>query len=99
MRISEGRCAQHRLSPDLAYGRHWEMPAGALAHSTIGSMAVATTTDRVIVYVGSSGGTMSGGVQQLRSQASGETLVNAGMYRQTMRQLNQRVYLPIVLKK
>ena len=69
-------------------GQHWETPAGVLAHSTIGSMAVVTTTDRVIVYVGTSGGTVSGGAEQLQSQASGETLVNAGVYRYTSRLLN-----------
>jgi hypothetical protein len=32
------------------------------------------------------------------SQANGETLVSAGVYRQTTRLLNQRVFLPIILK-
>jgi hypothetical protein len=79
-------------------GRHWETPAGALAHSTIGSMAVAMATDRVIVYVGTGGGVASSGASQAMSQVSGETLVNAGVYRQTTRLLNQRVYLPLIFK-
>jgi len=35
---------------------------------------------------------------QSLSEASGETLVSAGVYRQTTRPLNQRVYLPVVFK-
>jgi len=73
------------------------VPAGALAHSNIGSMAVATTTDRVIIYVGTSGGMVSGAAQ-MESQATSDTLVSAGVYRYTTRLLNQRVYLPVILK-
>jgi len=58
----------------------------------------ATTTDCVIIYVGTSGGMASSGVAQSLSEASGETLVSAGVYRQTTRPLNQRVYLPVVFK-
>jgi hypothetical protein len=60
-------------------------------------MAVTTTADRVIIYIGTSGGIVSG-TTQAKSQASGETLVNSGVYRQTTRLLNQRVYLPVILK-
>jgi hypothetical protein len=74
------------------------MPAAAWAHSTIGSMAVVMTTDRVIVYVGTGGGVASSGAAQAMSQACGETLVNAGVYRYTTRPLNRRVYLPVILK-
>jgi len=80
-------------------GQHWDPPAGGFANSNIGSMAVATTTDRVIVYVGTSGGVASSGTAQTGSQATHDTLVNAGVYRQTTRLLNLRVYLPIILKK
>jgi len=62
-------------------------------------MAAAIFQDRVIVYVGTSGGIVSGGATQAHSRASGETLVSAGVYRQTTRLLNQRVFLSIVLKK
>jgi photosystem II stability/assembly factor-like uncharacterized protein len=79
-------------------GLHWSRAAGALGYTNIGSMAVATTTDRVVIYIGTSGGTVSGGAAQLESVASGETLVNAGVYRYTTRLLNQRVYLPVILK-
>jgi len=79
-------------------GQHWEAPAGALAHSNIGSMAVATTTDRVIIYVGTGGSVASSGAAQALSQASGETLVSAGVYRQTMRLPDHWVYLPIIFK-
>jgi len=79
------------------YGQHWDVPAGALAHGNIGSMAVATTTDRVIIYVGTSGGMVSGAAQ-MESQATSDTLVSAGVYRYTTRLLNQRVYLPVILK-
>jgi len=52
----------------------------------------------VIIYVGTSGGMASSGAAQSLSEASGETLVSAGVYRQTTRPLNQRVYLPVVFK-
>ena len=79
-------------------GQHWTRPAGALGYADTHSMAAATLQDRVIVYVGTSGGMVSSGAAQAQSLASGETLVNAGVYRYTTRLLNQRVYLPIVLK-
>jgi photosystem II stability/assembly factor-like uncharacterized protein len=79
-------------------GFHWQRPAGALAYSNIGAMAVAATTDRVVIYIGTSGGMASGGAPLAESQASGETLVSAGVYRQTTRLLNQRIYLPVILK-
>ncbi len=77
-------------------GYQWQRPAGALAYSNIGSMTVATTTDRIIVYVGTSGGMVSGGATPALRQAGGETLINAGVYRFTTRQL--RVYVPLIFK-
>jgi hypothetical protein len=56
--------------------------------ASIGSMVVATTTDRVIIYIGTSGGMMSGGAVEAQSQASDATLVSAGVHRYLMRQLN-----------
>jgi hypothetical protein len=41
---------------------------------------------------------MVSGAAQMESRATSETLVSAGVYRQTMRLLNQRVYLPVILK-
>ncbi len=79
-------------------GYHWQRPAGVLANTNIGSMAVATTTDRVIVYVGTSG-SMASGVTQVGSHAAGDVLISAGVYRQTTRLLNQRVYLPLIFKQ
>ncbi len=79
-------------------GYHWQRPAGPLAYSNIGSMAVATTTQRVIIYIGTSGGMVNGSARQAQGQTA-ETLVNAGVYRQTTRLLNQLVYLPLIFKQ
>jgi hypothetical protein len=62
-------------------------------------MAAATTTDRVILYVGTSGGVVSGGTARAWTETSGETLVSAGVYRHTTRLLAHRLYLPLVLKR
>jgi hypothetical protein len=78
--------------------QHWERAAGALGQTSIGSIAVATTTDRVIIYIGTSGGMLSGGAVKAQSQASDATLVSAGVHRYLMRQLNHRVYLSLTVK-
>lgn len=59
-----------------------------------------TTTDRVILYAGTTGGYVEGGAAQAWSQAdtANGTLVNAGVYRWTSRLPTARVYLPLVLK-
>lgn len=80
------------------YGQHWDVPLGALANSAIGSMIAAITTDRVILYVGTGGGVASSSATQTMSRAGGETLINAGVYRQTTRLLNQRIHLPLIFK-
>jgi hypothetical protein len=41
---------------------------------------------------------VSGGAAQAQSRASGETLVSAGVYRQTTLPLSQRGYLPLMLR-
>jgi len=74
----------------------WERAAGTLGYVPIYSMATVTATDRVILYVGTTGGYVEGGVAQALDFANnGGTLVNAGVYRYTSRR-GLRVYLPLV---
>jgi photosystem II stability/assembly factor-like uncharacterized protein len=76
----------------------WGRAAGALGYVPIYSLATVTATDRVILYAGTTGGYVGGGTAQaLDSADNGGTLVNAGVYRYTMR-LAWEVYLPLVFK-
>lgn len=80
-------------------GKHWERPAGALAYANIGSMTAAVTWDRVIVYAGTAGGTVSGISMQAWGQREGDMPIAAGVYRYTTQRIWQaHSYLPLVLK-
>jgi len=75
----------------------WEQMPGVLGTANVHALAIVTATGRTIVYAATSGGMVSGGATQAQSLASGETLVSAGVYRYTIRQLY--VYLPVILKR
>ncbi len=74
----------------------WQRAAGSLGYANVWSMTAGETEDRIIIYVGTASGSVSGGTVQ--AFASGETFVNGGVYRYTTRLLNQRVYLPLISK-
>jgi photosystem II stability/assembly factor-like uncharacterized protein len=76
----------------------WQPAAGTLGAVNVRALAVGAAQDRAILYVSTAGGMVSSGAAQAQSLASGETLVNAGVYRYTTRPLNRRVYLPVILK-
>ena len=78
-------------------GITWERAAGALGYTYIGAMAATRTDDRVVIYVGTGGGMVRGAGAQLAGRTD-EVIVTAGVYRYTMRLLDRRVYLPVVLR-
>jgi hypothetical protein len=76
----------------------WEPASGLLGQVPVYSLATVTATDRVIVYVGTTGGyVQDSSAQALDLAVSDVTLVNAGVYRYTT-QRTLEVYLPLVLK-
>jgi photosystem II stability/assembly factor-like uncharacterized protein len=74
----------------------WQQAAGTLGAVNVRALALGEAQDRVILYVSTAGGMVSGGATRAQSLASGETLVSAGVYRYMIRQLY--VYLPVVFK-
>jgi photosystem II stability/assembly factor-like uncharacterized protein len=77
----------------------WKQAAGVLGQVPIYSLAVATATDRVILYAGTTGGYVQSDASRLLDTASSDgTLVNAGVYRYTTRLPTERAYLPVVLR-
>jgi len=81
-------------------GQSWSRANGVLGQLPIYSLATVTDTDRVFLYAGTTGGTVAGASQALGAAAvapaADGTLVNAGVYRYTSR--NVRVYLPLVIR-
>jgi photosystem II stability/assembly factor-like uncharacterized protein len=74
----------------------WQPAAGALGHVPIYSLAVVTATDRVILYAGTTGGSVAETPSTRIQAKTGGTLVSAGVYRYTTR--ITRVYLPLIFK-
>jgi photosystem II stability/assembly factor-like uncharacterized protein len=80
----------------------WKQAAGVLGQVPVYSLAAAKAEGRVILYVGTTGGYVEGstdltGFRNLSGLTNG-VLVPAGVYRWGSRLLNQRVYLPLILK-
>jgi photosystem II stability/assembly factor-like uncharacterized protein len=76
-------------------GYTWSRAAGDLGYASISALAATTADERVILYMGTHGGTIPTGFAQA-SDAAQQSLVGAGVYRLTNLLLNQRVYLPLV---
>jgi hypothetical protein len=78
-------------------GLHWERAVGSLGYAKIGVMATAIAQGRVVLYVGTGGGTLTGTAQREQGlAASGGNLVNGGVYRNTTRLLSRLVFLPLI---
>ncbi|NOR82935.1 MAG: hypothetical protein GQ526_05520 [Ardenticatenales bacterium] len=77
----------------------WSPAAGVLGQVPVYSLAVVTTSDRVILYAGTTGGHVQDDTARMLDTASSDgTLVSAGVYRYTTRRRTDRAYLPVVLK-
>jgi photosystem II stability/assembly factor-like uncharacterized protein len=82
-------------------GLHWGRADEPFGYANIGSMAATTIEDRLVLYVGTAGGTvieMDQGSQYLASTT--DTLVNAGVYKNIIRttDLILQQYLPLLGK-
>jgi photosystem II stability/assembly factor-like uncharacterized protein len=76
--------------------RSWTRAAGALGQVPIYSLDAVRSDDRVILYAGTTGGRVADTRTPARAAATGGTLIDAGVYRYTTRNLH--VYLPLVLR-
>jgi photosystem II stability/assembly factor-like uncharacterized protein len=77
----------------------WSRAAGVLGQVPVYSLAVVTTSDRVILYAGTTGGYVQDDTARMLGPASSDgALVSAGVYRYTTRRRTDRAYLPVVLK-
>jgi photosystem II stability/assembly factor-like uncharacterized protein len=76
----------------------WERASGVLGYVPIYSLATVTATERVILYAGTTGGYVESGAARGLSLANNDgALVNAGVYRYTVRR-TWDLYLPLVFK-
>jgi photosystem II stability/assembly factor-like uncharacterized protein len=78
-------------------GDSWSPATGALGQVPGYSLATVTDTDRVFLYVGTTGGRVQETGSLAQGIAAGEDLVNAGVYRYTTRLL-KKLYLPLILR-
>lgn len=91
-----------------ADGQIWNQMTGVPRGADVHSLAADADEERVVVYIGSSGGlmplgTQSAGMPGLTVESAEVTpglgqVMGGGIYRMTSRQLKQRVYLPVTLK-
>ncbi|MBN1991822.1 MAG: IPT/TIG domain-containing protein [Anaerolineae bacterium] len=77
-------------------GNSWQRAAGALGYANVNSLAAGIAAERVILYAGTAGGSVTTGGMQLDGMAE-ETLVEAGIYRYTS-ETRGKVYLPTIFK-
>jgi hypothetical protein len=79
-------------------GYTWEQVEGAPT-SNIYSLAAGSDDERAVVYIGISGGVASSPSRAAADVISGQgEIMPGGVYRWGGRLLNQRVYLPLVLR-
>ena len=80
-------------------GQSWSAAAGVLGQVPVYSLATLREGERVILYVGTTGGYIEGGAAEALNQVNAEgTLVNAGVYRYTSLR-RWWVYLPLVVRQ
>jgi photosystem II stability/assembly factor-like uncharacterized protein len=77
-------------------GQNWSRVPGALGYANIVSLDAQLADGRVILYVGTTGGTVEAATTLNAAQPA--QMITAGVYRLTMLLLNQRVYLPLAFK-
>ncbi len=83
----------------LNSGLSWDRAVGSLGYTKIGALATATAQGRVVLYVATGGGALSGAAQAARASAvSAGNVVNGGVYRNTIRALTYHIYLPLTRK-
>jgi hypothetical protein len=85
------------MARSLDGGLNWARAAGTLGYANVSAMATTLAEGRAILYTGSGGGSVTASAQGGQAP-SADTLVKAGVYRNTLRLENPRVYLPLVRK-
>ncbi len=78
-------------------GQTWKVAEG-MSVGTIRSLATSSDGERVIVYVGISGGAIRGSGFTAASAGADLTLLGSGVYRLTALLPTDRVYLPLVIR-
>jgi photosystem II stability/assembly factor-like uncharacterized protein len=80
-------------------GATWHNAASSLGYVSVGSVAVAVTEDRSILYVGTTGGYVDvEAYASTRTLSTLDGIVSPGMYRFTSRLQERQVFLPLVLR-
>jgi photosystem II stability/assembly factor-like uncharacterized protein len=89
----------HGLKRSRDGGASWHTAAGSLGYVSIGSVAIAVTEDRSILYVGTTGGYVEAAADSsVRTLSTTDSLVSPGMYRFTSRLQEAEVFLPLVMR-
>ncbi|MCJ7548842.1 MAG: hypothetical protein MUQ30_04075, partial [Anaerolineae bacterium] len=78
-------------------GVNWTPARGDLGHVPIYALATITTTDRSILYAGTTGGLVSPALARATLSTDAGTLVKAGVHRYTALR-SYRIYLPLVIR-
>lgn len=83
-------------------GETWMRAPGSLGEVSVTALSAASAGERTIVYVGTTGGALSGSLdrQSLSSSPLQQTYVRGGIYQQTVvhRPARDVIYLPLVTK-
>jgi hypothetical protein len=82
-------------SPDGA--QSWARASDPLGQVPVYSLDAVKAGERVILYVGTTGGAVEDIDPQLHRISANQTLISAGVYRYTTRRI-KRLYLPLVLR-
>jgi photosystem II stability/assembly factor-like uncharacterized protein len=77
-------------------GSTWQSPAGPLAYAQINALAVGRSGQRVVIYVGTPGGSTPSGSSPLAIRGAAGASLEAGVYRMT--EVHKPVYLPVVTR-
>jgi photosystem II stability/assembly factor-like uncharacterized protein len=78
-------------------GQSWTHASGVLGQVPVYALATVTDTDRVFLYAGTTGGRAAETQRATPASTAAETLVEAGVYRYTTRQM-KNLYLPLTLR-
>jgi hypothetical protein len=87
-------------------GQNWEQIDSLPSDAVVYALAAGLDEERAVLYVASSAGLAASGAPADNAQRNAiaeiipgvDSVMNAGVYRLSTRRLNQRVYLPLLLK-
>jgi len=83
----------------MSNGQLWQRAQGTLGQLEIWSLAGATTSERQVLYAATVGGmTGNNPAPEMNLANSAGTLVEAGVYRQTMLLRGKHLFLPAIFR-